>query len=228
MNTKTDPSNSTLVLVNGWATDSRIFGPLLPELSGALAMDASPSDFEARLLKLMAEKALGHISIMGWSIGGYLAADFAVKYPHRVDTLFLLGVRNKYPAEQIALVRRMVERSAKAYLSRFYIECFSPNEGDAYQWFKETLLNDYLAKFESKDLLIGLDYLARAEIIPDKLAHVKNVRFVHGSNDRIAPVADVICLKPQLPRHEFVCIENAGHAVFLNTGFVERLGGTLS
>lgn len=223
MNTRTDPLNGRLVLAPGWATDSRIFARLQPALPDALTIDATPSEFEAKLLNLMAEKALGRISIMGWSIGGYLAADFALRHPLRVDRLFLLGVRNKYPAPQIEQVRRMVKRNAKAYLTRFYAECFAETESEARDWFTRNLLRDYLAQNSTENLLAGLDYLSQAEIPPGKLAQIQNVTFVHGTKDRIAPIGDVVCLQPQMPRHGFIFIENGGHAVFLNPGFMTQM-----
>jgi pimeloyl-ACP methyl ester carboxylesterase len=205
----------TLLLVPGWATDHRIFRPLDLEFNYLAAVSFSPRDFQESLLSALRRHRLDRVAVLGWSLGGYLALEFARAHPERVmeGALFAVGMRERYDAKVIEAIKGRLTRNKAAYLRRFYEACFSAGEREAREWFERELLESYLDQMESEALLAGLDYLASASPADAK------ARFIHGREDRIAPVGEMMAMKERLPGTRLVCMENAGHAAFLNPEF---------
>jgi pimeloyl-ACP methyl ester carboxylesterase len=205
----------TLLLVPGWATDHRIFAPLDLEFNYLAAVSFSPRDFQEGLLSALRRYRLDRVAVLGWSLGGYLALEFARAHPERVmeGALFAVGMRERYDAEAIEAMKARLARNKAATLRRFYEACFSPGEREARDRFERELLKSYLEQMELEPLLAGLDYLASASP-----ADVK-ARFIHGREDRIASVDDMLALTARRPGVELVRIENAVHAAFLNPEF---------
>jgi pimeloyl-ACP methyl ester carboxylesterase len=205
----------TLLLLPGWATDHRIFRPLDLEFNYLSAVSLSPRDFQEGLLAALRRHRLDRIAVLGWSLGGYLGLEFARAHPQQVmeGALFAVGMRERYEAELIEATRERLARNKAAYLRRFYEACFSPGEREARDWFERELRESYLDQMELEPLLAGLDYLASASLAGAK------ARFIHGRQDRIAPVRQMLAMTERLPGARLVCIESAGHAAFLNPQF---------
>ena len=205
----------TLLLVPGWATDHRIFRPLDLEFNYLAAVSFSPRDFQEGLLSALQRHRLDRVAVLGWSLGGYLALEFARAHPERVieGALFAIGMRERYEPAAIEAIKGRLARNKAAYLRRFYEACFSSGEREARGWFERELLGGYLDQMELEPLLAGLDYLASTSPADAK------VRFIHGREDRIAPIGEMLAMKERLPGARLVCMENAGHAAFLNPEF---------
>lgn len=162
------------------------------------------------------------VTLVGWSLGGYVALEIARENPGLVGKLILVGVRRSYPAEQIKGVRRAVRRDRPGFLARFYRQCFLPGWSGPYRRFKATLLDSYLEDMHMEYLTAGLDYLARQSIVPSALPDCPVV-FVHGEKDAVAPVADVRRLVREVPRAVLRVIGGVGHAAFLDPGFDDEV-----
>ena len=210
----------TLLLIPGWATDHRIFAPLDLEFNYLVPTSFSPRDFQARLLDALRRHRLGRVAVLGWSLGGYLGLEFAAGHPDRMieGAVFAVGMREQYGREAVEAVRERLARSRAAYLRRFYEACFSREETEARAWFERELLASYLERMELSRLLEGLDYLAGASLSKESLGRIK-ITFIHGREDRIAPVAPMLGIHERLPAANLVCLEAAGHAAFLNPQF---------
>ncbi len=153
----------TLLLVPGWATDHRIFRPLDLEFNYLAAVAFSPRDFQQGLLSALRRHRLDRVAVLGWSLGGYLALEFA----RAASGAGAARVRSSPSACGNVMNRRRIEaikgrlaRNKAAYLRRFYEACFSPGEREARGWFERELLESYLEQMELEPLLAGLDYLA--------------------------------------------------------------------
>jgi len=205
----------TLLLVPGWATDHRIFAPLDLEFNYLVPVSCSPRDFQESLLSALRRHRLDRVAMLGWSLGGYLALEFARAHPERVmaGALFAVGMRERYDAAAIEAIKGRLARNKAAYLRRFYGACFSAGEREARDWFERELLGSYLDQMELDSLMAGLDYLASASL-PDVQA-----RFIHGREDRIAPIEEMLAMEERRPGASLTCIEGAGHAAFLNPEF---------
>jgi len=210
-----------IVLIPGWGSDYRIFDSLDLNFNYLIPLNFSFLDFEQRLFEAVKDKGMSKISLLGWSLGSFLAAEFSAKYPQIVDKLILVGIRRKYPAEQIDEIKSLLLRSKKGYLLRFYSQCFYDQE--ARLKLKNGLMKDYLEDFDLNFLLEGLDYLKAATIDFESLKVVKQIKIIQGKEDKIAPLAEVKDIKNDLPQAEFISIKEAGHAVFLEKDIAEYL-----
>lgn len=210
----------TLLLIPGWATDYRIFGRLELDFNYLMPVEFSPLNFEERLESALKNEGLDGISILGWSMGGFMASDFISAYPGAAKEAALVGVRRSYEEDKIERVKAYLRKNKRAFLYRFYCECFSNNETEALSWFKENLMKDYLLNMNLDSLLEDLDYLLKARIELGKAEGIK-LTFIHGQEDRIAPIEEAMELKKHLPGAEFISVKRAGHMPFLAADFRE-------
>ena len=212
----------TLVLIPGWATDYRIFSSLDLDYNYIFPDGPGPLDLSDRLLSLLDRESIGRVSLFGWSLGGFSAVEFALKNAGRVDELILLGIRRRFDALTLDGVRKKISEDRRAYLFKFYLDCFSSGDKEGLSWFRRHLLKDYLEEMDPGSLIAGLDYLSKAHIDPDSLVSIKRLRVFHGTEDRIAPFKETAEVKDSLPGLRFITIPGAGHAVFLDRGFKEK------
>ncbi len=96
---------SAIVFLHGFGLDGRMWEPQLEALRGShrsLAVDlpgfgpkpapASPGLTTARtVLDMLDEMNIERVHVVGHSLGGAIAADFALAFPHRVRTLVLVA-----------------------------------------------------------------------------------------------------------------------------------------
>ncbi len=98
-----DDRRPALVLLHGWGSDSRIWQPLLPlleshfsihcfDLPGVLGSPVSAgwrNDYA--LVDSLAAVLPARAHLLGWSMGGNLALEYAARYPSRVLSLSLVA-----------------------------------------------------------------------------------------------------------------------------------------
>lgn len=204
-----------LILIPGWATDYRIFSKLNLEFNYIIPVSFFPVDFKDNLLKQIKKNNISSVSILGVSLGGFLAAEFCIEFLDLIDEVILIGIRKQYPLDGLKIVENLLNRNKKAYLTKFYEQCFLINQPIPIQ----NLLNDYCENIELDYLLLTLDYLKTATINITKMALVKNIKIIHGQEDRIAPIAEAENIANALPNCKFIVISQSGHFPFLNKDF---------
>ncbi|MFA5097892.1 MAG: alpha/beta hydrolase [Candidatus Margulisiibacteriota bacterium] len=205
--------DTSLILLPGWATDHRIFEKLDLPYDYILPAPFNPNTFEAEFLEYAVQNNIKKVSLFGWSLGGYCAADFAVKHPEMIEELILVSIKKKYEKDGIEKVKGYLKESRKAYLYKFYLECFAGGKEQASKWFKDKLMKEYLEMFSLEELYAGLDYLVANPLDTEALKNTK-ASFIYGLNDRIVPAKEVIELKKKLPGASFELVEGAGHIPF--------------
>jgi pimeloyl-[acyl-carrier protein] methyl ester esterase len=206
-----------LVLIPGWASDYRIFSGLNLEFNYLLPLVFSPFHFAHDLLQEIKERNIKKISLFAWSLGGFVGVAFAIRYPHLIDEIILVSIRKQYNRERLKEIKRQLNKNSKAYLYKFYNQCFYKKE--QMSWFRERLLKDYCNKFDLDYLLESLDYLENAKINAKSLQIIKNIKIIHGEQDKIAPIQEAIDLKNNLTQVKFSLIKEAGHIPFFAQEF---------
>ena len=212
----------TLVLIPGWATDWRIFDGLKLDYNYLLTTRLSTSDFNQELSNQLEQLKINKVAVLGFSLGGFLAVEFASGYPEKIDKLILFGVRKCYNGKLLENMKREIQASRRPWLYKFYLNCFSKVDTDGLAWFRKNLLKEYLDKLSLDELIRGLDYLASHALHPETLVEIEDIRIFHGSDDIIAPVKEALEIKSYLPRAKFTLFANRGHMFFLNRDFRER------
>jgi pimeloyl-ACP methyl ester carboxylesterase len=207
-----------MVLLPGWATDGRIFDGALPGVTAVTTGPLRPEGFAARLAAFLDRAARGPVTVVGWSLGGFLAAGFARECPDRVRRLVLVGIRRAYPEGEVAAVLRSLSADPGGCLSGFYARCFYPSQMPAYRRFRSGLQAAYLREMDVGALREGLSYLAGASLSGGTLPACP-VAIVHGEDDVIAPSAEAEGVAREGGNATFHPLAGAAHAAFLADGF---------
>lgn len=211
-----------LVLLPGFATDYRIFEGLTHNASRIFPFNVAPRRLVEQLSRYLQGAGIGRVTFIGWSMGAFLASDFAERYPEFVERMVLVGARKRYDRDALNLFEKTLRENPKQCLQEFYAQCFLPTQRSAYKRFRETLLLPYLREMDDQRLIEGLEYLHDAEIRPNRLPP-RPVTFVHGAHDVIAPVAEVRELAAGIPGASLRVLPNASHAAFLTEDFISLL-----
>ncbi len=210
-----DPS---VVLLPGWATDGRIFEGVLPGVTAVTTGPLRPEGFAARLAAFLDPAAHRPVTVVGWSLGGFLAAEFAREYPDRVRRVVLVGIRRAYPEGEVAAILRSLSTVPGGTLSGFYARCFYPSQMPAYRRFRSGLQEEYLREMDLGALREGLSYLAGANLSAGTLPACP-VAIVHGEDDVIAPFAEAEEVARECGNATFHPLPGAAHAAFLADEF---------
>lgn len=210
-----------VVLIPGWASDYRIFATLDLRFNYLIPRDCSPFSFEKSILAALKENSIKKISLFGWSLGGFVASEFASKYANLINEIILVSIRKRYKVEELIKIKEYLNKTKKGYIYKFYTQCFF--EKNQMNWFRKRLLKLYCKELSLDNLLKGLKYLENAEIKPAMLNDIKKITIIHGEHDSIAPMGEAIDIKDKIPRAKFVCIKDAGHIPFLSDDFKRYL-----
>ena len=210
-----DPS---MVLLPGWATDGRIFEGVLPGVTAVTTGPLRPEGFSRRLAAFLDRAARGPVTVVGWSLGGFLAAEFSRGYPDRVRRVVLVGIRREYPEGDVEAVLRSLSADPGGCLSGFYTRCFYPSQIPAYRRFRAGLQAAYLREMDGGALREGLAYLASARLSRETLPACP-VAIVHGEKDVVAPLAEAEGVARETGNATFLPLPGGAHAAFLEDGF---------
>ena len=213
----------SMVLLPGWATDGRIFEGVLPGVSAVTTGTLRPQGFAARLAAFLDRVPRGPVTVVGWSLGGFLAAEFARTYPDRVRRVVLVGIRREYPEGDVEAVLRSLSADPGACLSGFYAQCFYPSQIPAYRRVRGRLQTAYLKEMDGGALREGLSYLAGARLSRGTLPACP-VAVVHGEDDVIAPFAEGEGVARECGNATFHPLPGTAHAAFLADGFRAVVG----
>lgn len=202
------------VFFPGWATDYRVFDDLDLPTNRLLPLEPFSQSIHEELAACIRDNGLDTVTLMGWSLGGFVAVEFAMRFPEMVSSLILCGVRLRYPAEQIETTRRGVLDDRERFLTSFYRQCFLPAQKEDYQRFRDELMPCYLNEMNADRLLASLDYLAQVEMNADCLP-VHPICMIHGAQDIVAPVHEAIAIAESADSVQLQVLPDAGHAAFL-------------
>lgn len=207
-----------MVLLPGWATDGRIFEGVFTGVTAVRTGPLRPEGFSRRLAAFLDRTSRGPVTVVGWSLGGFLAAEFAREYPDRVRRVVLVGIRREYPEEDVKAVLRSLSADPAGCLSGFYAQCFYPSQIPAYRRFRSVLQAAYLREMDGGALREGLSYLAEAKLSGETLPACP-VAIVHGEKDVVAPFAEAERLAREGGNVTFHPLPGGAHAAFLASGF---------
>ncbi|MHB9037695.1 MAG: alpha/beta fold hydrolase [Armatimonadota bacterium] len=202
------------VFFPGWATDHRLFDNLDLPTNRLIPLEPFSPLVCDELAAFIRANGLAPVNIIGWSLGGFIAADFAGRFPELVGRLILCGVRFRYPAEQIEATRRGVLDDRERCLRSFYRQCFLPVQKEDYQRFRDELMPCYLKEMSVERLIASLERLAGVEMNADSLSN-HPICLIHGDRDVVAPVDEAIAIAQNAANVQLHVLPNAGHAAFL-------------
>jgi pimeloyl-ACP methyl ester carboxylesterase len=185
----------SLVLIPGWATDFTVFGPNFLKQFKYNFIFPETKDLENPFLlvdKIKQFVGKDKINLLGWSMGAFLAIDYAQKYGAK--KVFLYGISQKYDLKTINEIKIFLKQNPKTYFKKFY----------------EVSGFNFNTCFTEAFLINGLDYLAQAEIKFDFLDQINSLQITNSLDDKIA-IFDHYPNVPQNIKIKEIFLKDGGH-----------------
>ena len=177
------------ILVPGWSMDDSLFELYDLSMNRILISSYDVLTFSEDLNKFLSQHQIKKVNCLGVSLGGYLVTEFVKQYSKLVNKCVLLGVKPSYDSSEIDMIRLMMNRSAKAYLSKFYKSCFV--DTNAYSLFMRQCGDRYVSNINLDQCLSGLTYLSSVSWLLRDWPSDVFLRVLHGTHDLIAPFSDI-------------------------------------
>ncbi len=156
--------------------------------------------------------------VVGWSLGAMLALRAAHEFPGKIAGLVLLSAMPRLTNDGceagvtpriLQAMRLRLARNPASVLWDFAGQCLAP-DGD--QTIRRLFLR-LAANFSAGELDAGLELLSTLDLCAqvDKIAIP--CRLLHGSDDRIVPLASAQMLQALLPAARLLILSGRGHAI---------------
>jgi pimeloyl-ACP methyl ester carboxylesterase len=234
-----------LLVINGFAVSSAVLDPLADlwstrfrcitydhpgtGRSSKRACPVSTAGLAASATRVLDELGIDAAHIAGLSLGGAIAQELALRFPHRVRGLMLVGTSTTGPLSappdprKLALttariVKQSVQRRRLWLAPALFSDGFVEREPDRAQ-----LLLRPLTAHPPPPWTIAGQYLAAG--LHDRALDLHRIRaptlVLHGDRDVLVPVANAELLARGIPDAELHIVEGAGHGLPL-----ERAGET--
>lgn len=226
-----------VVLLHGWGMHPVIWEPLLEHLPSdwlihnlplpgyAGANSVSPYGVEA-LAEALAPQLPDHALLVGWSLGGLVALSIARRWPEKLRGLVLIGTtpcfvsRPGWPhgvaQEVFAGFSQSLARDYVDTLRRFL--ALQAQGSDSVRTVIKLLRERLLAEPRPKDAVLqaGLTILQDTDLRGTLTSLGVPLTLVHGSGDKLAPLAAARWLARFVSGTRLREIDKAGHAPFLS------------
>jgi pimeloyl-ACP methyl ester carboxylesterase len=202
-----------LPFFDAWAKDFTVYVPTHPGFgqSGGFDDITSIEDMAFHYVELFDALGLDEVILGGISLGGWIAAEFAVRWPERVKKLWLTGAPGLWVDEQPlpdlfrfliqpAKLREMLFHDPDSYMAKWIIA----DEPD-----DERRLAGYQAMTVLARMVWQRPYDPQ---LSARLHRVKcPVLLLWGEDDRLVPPAYGAAYKKYLPHAEMQTIRDCGH-----------------
>jgi 3-oxoadipate enol-lactonase/4-carboxymuconolactone decarboxylase len=223
-----DPRGSPLVLIHSLGTDLRLWDDLIPRLDPTLRLvrfdlrghglsaDAAGElavvDFSADLAALLDHLEIDKAVILGISIGGLIALDFALRNQARVSSLILadtaarIGTPELWQTRMDALRLQGMAHLADSILARWFAPDFAARCRTQFQGLRTLFTRNSVAGYTAACAALR-DADLRAEVPQISVPAL----VLCGAQDAATPPAVVQELAGSLPNAGFAVLAGAGH-----------------
>jgi pimeloyl-ACP methyl ester carboxylesterase len=163
--------------------------------------------------ELMNKLAISKATLVGNSMGGWVAADFAIKHPAAVDRLVLVDaaglITRSVTREQLAFLNPATLDDARTCLTRVFANKAFVNDMTVQMFFTDRMRAG--DQYTIERLIDSV--IRREDNLNDRLGGIKAPTIViWGRGDELLPVADGEAMAKQIPGAQKVIIDNCGHA----------------
>jgi malonyl-CoA O-methyltransferase len=224
-----------LVLLHGWASNADIWRAWLPwlrrranvtllDLPGCGRSPFQPGLSVDDLLDQLAGYVPHKAALLGWSLGGMLAARFARQYPQQCAALITIATNACYVAREDWLPAMSIDDFEKFYAEVVANPAASLRRFQALQMFgdereRELLRELCRAKVQEHStaaLRWGLELLRELDVRDDlRECHMPGVH-LFGTRDALVPIAAADPVAALVPEHWVIGIDGVAHLPFLS------------
>jgi pimeloyl-[acyl-carrier protein] methyl ester esterase len=231
-----------LVLLHGWAMHSGIWGEAEERLARHFRLHLvdlpghgySPA-CKGGTLRHMTEMVAGVLPeagiVCGWSLGGQVAIELALREPARVKKLALVSTtpcfvkrevwQSGVDAATLQLFMANLKKNYKTTMSRFLTLQIWDGDSRSHSDNAATLarLRDNFFRRGIPDeaaLQAGLQILLESDLRGKLRGISQPTLLLHGENDVIAPPEAARWMHRQLPHSQLIVLPHCGHAPFLS------------
>ncbi|CAN5754707.1 alpha/beta fold hydrolase [soil metagenome] len=163
--------------------------------------------------KFMAELKIEKAHLVGNSMGGWVAALTAIKYPNRVEKIVLADAAGIVPAtvntDEIYQLNNSTRDEIRANLKLiFATPAFQNNEALVDQFMTQRVLaND---GYTINQIIESIK--RREDFLNDRLGEIKKTTLIiWGKQDGLLPVSDAEIFKKGIAGSELIVFDNCGH-----------------
>lgn len=171
------------------------------------------------LRDLLVHESVNSTFLLGHSMGGKTAMQFALTYPERVDRLIVVDIGIKaYPMQHDRLFEALFALKLNQYTTRSELDAaLSGYVGDyaVRQLLLKNVARDDEGKFKWKIDIRSLrrNYDKINSSIETTRQFAGPTLFIRGANSSYILEEDLMQLRGTFPRADFVAVQNAGHWV---------------
>lgn len=224
-----DPAKPTVILLHGLGAQAESWNFTIPALAASYHVFAPDQvgfgqsdkpflkyrvgtlvDF---LDKFMSELKIEKASLVGNSMGGWVAALTAIKYPNRVEKIVLADAAGILPAvvdeKQIYQLNNSTRDEIRANLKLIFASpALQNNEALVDQFFAQRVaVND---GYTINSIIESIK--RREDFLNDRLGEIKKpTLIVWGKQDRLLPLADSETFNKGIAGSELVVFDGCGH-----------------
>ncbi len=210
--------DNKLYILHGWTTSTEKWKSFLkklesigiepvfldiPGLSAPIDRAWDIDDYVEWLAKSLPDNK--HVSVLGHSNGGRILLSFAVKYPERLEQIFLLDSAGIYHSDIITKTKRGVFKFLSIVGKKI-----TNSQNAKSLLYKATRESDYISA--TPIMKETMRNLIKVDVAP----HLKDlqipVTIIWGKNDTATPYTDALVFKNELPNSTLYTIENAAHS----------------
>lgn len=229
-------SGPAVLMAHGTLMDWTMFQPQIDALAGrnrvvafnqrARIPDKYDMPYDLGMLaedcaRLMDGLGIERCVLLGMSMGGYMAMEFAIKYPDRLDGLIMVGSQvGAYSAEQQAAFNIEFDKFGADELTPramalwsaplcFGATTLADREALVTQWV------DYWCTLPGRSVMYeGRSWLSKADRSAEAALFGKPVLIVHGEEDAVLPIDEkAVGMERAFPNARLVRVPGAGHTV---------------
>jgi len=204
--------------VEAFKSKHRIIAPDLRGLGGTEATDAPVpmSRYAEDLFALMQHLELGPVTLVGHSMGGYVALAFAKAYPQALQGLVLVGTRSGADTPEGASARRELAEKVKKEGTAVVVEAMAPKMLSAQNHDADLAKSVKVMMAMAKPEGVVSALLGMADR-PDAGPWLSDIEartlVLSGAMDDVIPPSEAGALMMAFPSAQLRLIPNAGHLV---------------
>jgi pimeloyl-ACP methyl ester carboxylesterase len=218
------PPDPPIPLLDGLATTAEVIAPALPGYTGSDPLGPRPDveDYAFHLADLLDQLGIGQADVVGASLGGWFATEFALRHPGRVRRLVLVAPLGlDVPDARGALFFGAAAPRGVGGLGEVRGVLFADPDGAT----ALAALPDRLPRDRALRWFGGLAGAAALGWAAPQLCNPKLDRrlarigtptlLVWGGRDQVAPVGQADAWRTGLPDARLEVLDGAGHALGL-------------